>query len=342
MTGRKAKTMKTEKLWMRLDLFGEEEAAPAAEAGEAAPAAGTEGAESAGVSANPTREGRRIFPAVEKTEVRRARPQREARQTPAAMREPQAQAAQAAEEPKEPTFEELIRGKYKAEYGQAVQAAIQQRFRNQQDSSEQLQRTMKVLGSIAPLYGVQVDDEGGFDLDKLSDAIENDDRLYEEEALAKGVPVSTMKQLKQLEAKEREHEAERRQSLEQERLRQHVEGLRQQEAEMKRDFPDFDLMREVQGNPAFARMTAPGGGLTVRQAYMAVHGDELMQRQAQAVQRQAVKDMSRAIQAGSVRPQENGMAQSGGGQQRIDPRHMTRAEREEIRRRVRSGERVII
>jgi len=50
----------------------------------------------------------------------------------------------------------------------------------------------------------------------------------------------------------------------------HIEGLRQEGEELKKTFPNFDLQNELQ-NPVFRRMTAPGSGLTVADAYYAVH-----------------------------------------------------------------------
>ena len=87
-------------------------------------------------------------------------------------------------------------------------------------------------------------------------------------------------------------------------------------------------------------MSGPDSGLTLRQVYMALHGDEIMQRQAQATAEKTRQNMSRAIQSGAMRPQENGMTGAGGGLPRIDPAHMTREQRQEIRRRVQAGERI--
>ena len=331
------------KLEMRLDLFGEGETVSVT----AAPATAPEGAQqpaeqpaSEGVNAQPQREGRRqnIFPRVQRTDVVRAEPrQAPARQFPAAAAAQQPQQPQAEQAPAETWAE--VKKRFKAEYGADVKAAIDERFRNQADLSGQLNSAMQVLSSIAPFYGVQVDENGRPDMDKLSKAIEDDDRWYEQKALEKGIPVETEKHIQQLERQERLREAQARQSMEQERLQRHFIGLRQQEAELKKEFPNFDLMAEVQSNPAFARMTGPDGGLTVRQAYMALHGDELMQRQAQATEEKTKKNMSRAIQAGAMRPQENGMAGNGGGVQ-LDPAHMTREQRLELRRQVRAGGRI--
>ena len=190
-----------EKLAMRLDLFGESETAgvTGASAGELEEAASEATAAPAteGVSANPTREGRRpnISPRVERANVQRAQPKREtvrqfpAAQTAAAPQQPQQQAA-AAE-----TWED-VKKRYKTEYGEDVRAAINERFKNQQDQSEQLSHAMQVLGSIAPFYGISADDAGNIDLDKLTKAIEDDDRFYEQAALEKGIPVETEKHIR--------------------------------------------------------------------------------------------------------------------------------------------------
>lgn len=331
------------KLEMRLDLFGEGEGVSAGGGEAATPAQQTATPAPEGVTAQPQREGRRsnIFPMVPKVDAQRARPERStARQFPAATAAQQPPQPQAQQAPAE-TWED-VKKRYKAEYGADVKAAVDDRFRNQADLSGRLNSAMQVLASIAPFYGINPDEAGNIDLEKLTKAVQDDNHFYEQSALDKGIPVETEKHIRQLEMQEKQRQMEARRSLEQERLRAHLGNLRQQEAELKQEFPDFDLMTEVQNNPAFARMTAPDGGLTVRQAYMAIHGDELMHRQAQATEERTKQNMSRAIQAGAMRPQENGMTGTGGGIQSIDPLHMTREQRMEIRRRVQAGEKIAI
>ena len=326
-------------LEMRLDLFGETETAPAAESAPApeAPASAPATDGNLGVDAQPQREGRRdnIFPRVPKVEVRRPT-ERKPRPFPTAA--PQQQAAQA-EQPSE-SFDDLIKGRFAKEYGEHVRAAVQERFKSREAQDKRYEQAMNTLLSVAPMFGINADSADGLDLDQLSQAISDDDRMYEQEALEKGVPTSTLKHIKQLEQREKQRQLEERRSLEQETLRTHIAGLRAQEAELKKEFPDFDLNTEAQ-DPAFARMTGPGGGLTLRQAYMAIHGDELLKRgqtQAVTVTKRAV---SQAIQAGAMRPKENGLTQSGGGAPTRDPRTYTREERAAIRRRVNAGETVI-
>lgn len=347
LNGQKEDNMK--KLEMRLDLFGDETAG-AAPAAEAAAPAGTEqaaegsGDANTGVSAQPQREGRRqnIFPRVSRVETQRAQPRKETvRQFPAATEQPQLQ--QQAPQPAAAaamTWEEAKK-QFKTEYGADVKAAVDERFRNHADQSAKLSHTMQILSSIAPFYGINPDESGNFDLDKLSAAIQDDNRFYEQSALEKGIPVETEKHIRQLEMQQKQRDMEARKSLEQEQLRAHLANLRQQEAELKKEFPDFDLMTEVQNNPAFARMTAPGGGLNLRQAYQAFHGDEIAQRTSQATEQRTKQNMSRAIQAGAMRPQENGMTASG-GLPKLDPANMSREQRRELRRRAEAGEKIAL
>lgn len=332
------------KLEMRLDLFGETETAPAA-AGAApaaeAPASAQSGPESsnAGVNAFPAREGRRqnIFPAVPKVDIRR--PQAKQPRPVPAVTQQQPQQTAPAEQPAE-SFDDLIKGRFAKEYGEHVRAAVQERFKGREAQDKRYEQAMNTLMTLAPVFGVQADSIDSLDLEKLSQAISDDDRMYEQEALEKGVPTSTLKHIKQLEAREKQRQMEERRSLEQETIRNHIVGLRKQEEELKAEFPDFDLNTEAQ-NPAFARMTGPGGGLTLRQAYMALHGDELLKRgQSQAVT-ETKRAVSQAIQAGAMRPTENGLAQTNGGAPHRDPHSYTREERVAIRRRVNAGETVI-
>ena len=328
------------KLEMRLDLFGEGEGAVSAGGGEAAAQAQQTAPAQEGVTAQPQREGRRqnIFPRVAKTEVQRAQPPKEiARQFPTATQQ-QAQPAEA-QQPAAETWAD-VKKRFKAEYGADVKAAVDDRFRNQADQTQKLNSAMQVLASIAPFYGINADETGNIDLDKLNAAIQDDDRFYEESALAKGIPVETEKHIRQLEMQQKRQDEENRRSMEENRLRMHFNNLQQQAEALKQEFPDFDLMAEIQGNRDFARMSGPDSGLTLRQVYLALHGDEIMRRNAQATEERTKQNMSRAIQSGAMRPQENGMTGAGGGIPRIDPAHMTREQREEIRRRVRAGERI--
>lgn len=92
---------------------------------------------------------------------------------------------------------------------------------------------------------------------------------------------------------------------EQLRFRGHMEGLRQQEAALKEVVPGFELRRELR-NPLFARLTSPGVGLSVEDAFYAVHRRELQHRSMQVAAQRTRQLISNAIQSGIRRPEEAG------------------------------------
>lgn len=81
----------------------------------------------------------------------------------------------------------------------------------------------------------------------------------------------------------------------------HIRGLEEQAQKMQEHFPGFDLRQALQ-DPVFLQLTAPGTGISVEDAYYALHRQEIQQAAAQETKAKVVS----AIQAGSRRPLEAG------------------------------------
>ena len=92
---------------------------------------------------------------------------------------------------------------------------------------------------------------------------------------------------------------------EQRKFRGHMESLRQQEEALREVVPDFQLRQELR-NPLFARLTSPGVGLSVEDAFYTVHRKEMQQRSMQVAAQQTRQLISNAIQSGTHRPEEAG------------------------------------
>ena len=120
-------------------------------------------------------------------------------------------------------------------------------------------------------------------------------------------------------------------------LRQHFARLTRQGEELKQTFPDFDLMREMR-NPAFVRMTAPGTGVSVKDAFYAVHGEDIQRESMQYAAVQAGRRIAASVQAGASRPVENAIQGSAPVVIGVDIRGMSKKQREEYRRRIHNGE----
>ena len=224
----------------------------------------------------------------------------------------------------EPTPEEWAEAKkrFAKFYGDDVHNAVNTRFKNQADATKQLEGMQPMLQELMKTTGAE-------SIEELQQLVLN--RKYEEEAEAAGVPTEQYMHMKQL---EQEHEAmvqQQQRAQEQQQLQQHVAGIRQQAEELKQLFPGFNLDQEMQ-NPEFIKMTSPGG-ISVKQAFFALHGDDLVpQLMAYGVQ-QGKDQVSRSIQANQARPTEGASLRgSTGASVRLDSDNMSDERYEEIKR----------
>jgi hypothetical protein len=123
-------------------------------------------------------------------------------------------------------------------------------------------------------------------------------------------------------------------------LKQHLKELWDQGEELKKTYPNFDLWEELK-NPTFYRLTLPNSGLKVSDAYYAVHHSELEpQAMAYGIER-AKKQISQTLQANRQRPSEGAMQGNQRAQVTVDPRSMTRDQRQKLIERARRGEEVV-
>ena len=249
----------------------------------------------------------------------------------------QAQQGQQPEtQPEKKSFDDLIKGEYRQEYAAKVQEAIKNRFRDNAGLEKRANAMQPILDELARRYGMDAADP-----EAIAKRFTDDDSLYEEEASKLGVPVGTLKQMKKLEAENARMKAEAKQSSEDMMLRSHFRKLVEQSEEMKNVFPGFDLEAELQ-NPSFARLTSPEVGISVRDAYFALHHDDIQKASMQYAARQAMQQVAQSVQANGARTVENGMLSTGAVQAKTNPKEFTRQDREEIRRRVRRGENVFL
>mgnify|MGYP004679831575 CR=1 FL=1 len=117
-------------------------------------------------------------------------------------------------------------------------------------------------------------------------------------------------------------------------LRAHFERLCAEAEALHRAEPGFDLDAALH-DPRFLRLTAPGMGVPVADAWYALHRDEY----AEDLRRESMERAAAAVAAGRLRPREGGRT-SGGELMGTDPRHMSRAQRAELKERIKRGEKV--
>ena len=219
------------------------------------------------------------------------------------------------------------------EYNKQMQATIKARLRSANGAEEALGKMAPALELLARKHG---QDPANPDYDALAKAISDDNAYYEDKALEMGVSVETAKKIDQQERDTARQEREQARTIEQQKIQQHFDKLQQQGEAMKKTFPSFDLMTELK-NPAFARMTAPNVGISVEDAYYAVHRKEIQTASMQVAAQKTAQKISNSIQAGRSRPSENGTTGQAPSVTTFDYRNASKEQRDELKRQIRAA-----
>ena len=312
---------------------------------------GGEGAAASGENAPAAGEARLRELGVPES-VLQKRASRRAKMAPAAQQaepepQPQEQQAAAAEEQtpeesnteeKQPEQEAPARMTWDQimadpEYNQQMQQTIQARLRTAKAAEDQLSKLSPAIELLARKYGL---DAKNLDADALTQAISNDDQYYEDRALEMGVPVATAKMIDQAERDNQRRQEEQAAQQQQQMFQEHIRNLQAQGEVLKQTFKNFDLNAELR-NPAFARMTSPQVGLSVEDAYYAVHRREIQQASMQVTAQKTAEQMANAIRSGQNRPVENGTSVQAPSVTSFDYAHASREQREALKRSIREA-----
>ncbi len=246
---------------------------------------------------------------------------------------PAAGEGQSGEDERSAQFEALIRGEYKDLYDRRVQDTIQRRLRATEDAVSRYRQLAPALELLAERYGVDAADAAA-----LSRAVENDDSFYEHEARERGMSVRQVREWHRTQRENAEMRAELARQASQRRAEELFADWNRQSEELRQIYPAFDLRTELQGETfrSLLRSRVP-----LRTAFEVVHKDELIPAAMQYTAKQVEQKLSRSIAAGQSRPAEGAMGSQGAVQTKSDVSQLTRAERDEIDRRVARGERIM-
>lgn len=225
------------------------------------------------------------------------------------------------------TWEELMQDpEYKAAFDAQMNGIMQKRLAKANAREANMAKLTPALNMLAKKYGKQ---EG--DYDGLASAIIDDDTFYKDRASEMGVDVKTAKTIQQQEQEVETLRTQRKASIQQQMMMNHLDRLNREAQELKAEFPEFNLEAEM-SNDMFVKLTQPGM-LTVKDAYMAVHRAEIDKARQQAMQQQAMTAAQAAVRAGQARPKENGST-AAAPITRVPPAQRSKAERAELRRRI--------
>ena len=193
----------------------------------------------------------------------------------------------------------------KKEAGPYIEGLIKERLKNSKQAEATLESLQPALEKLAEKYKVDLADPQAF-----VDSVLNDDEHYEEEALEQGLPVETVKELDRLKRESEKLLALKEQQANEQRFRNRAAELNNQIPEMKSLYPGFDMDAEM-NNPVFLNLAfdpnLAKAGMNLKQAYYAVHGEEILMSGMQYADNRGAQKVARSIQANMRRPSENGL-----------------------------------
>lgn len=227
-------------------------------------------------------------------------------------------------------FNELIRGKYKKQFGARMQEGIQNRFKNSQNYEVQVGQYQEAVAPLLAMYGLKADDING-----LKNAIANDDGLISGFADDNGMTSDKAREyLKQKWDAQLGNEFRARIEEEQQKQEQFNEW-NEQAAELSESVPNFDFDAEMQ-NDNFVDFLAKGN--SVKDAFILTHFAELMMQSNSQSQENATRNVVEQLNQRAVRPVEGASNPQPAVVRKTDPSKFTKEDMMEIRNRVLSGE----
>lgn len=241
--------------------------------------------------------------------------------------EPQAQIDRGAE------FEKLIKGDYKEQYDAKVQDTIQKRLKSSKEIVDKYNSLTPTLELLAKKYGVT----DPTDIEALNKAIQNDNELYEEEALEQGMSVEKFKEFKQMQRDNAALKAKQEEIQRQENGRKLYESWMSQAEDAKKVYPSFDLRTEMQ-NEKFVDLLR--SNIDVRTAYEVLHKDDIISGAMQYTAKTIESKIAKKIAANGARPSENGVGSQSAAVVKNDVTKLNKQDINEVMRRVASGERI--
>lgn len=231
-------------------------------------------------------------------------------------------------------YADFRNGEFKSFVDEEISNAVQKRIGKLHGELDRYKAYDPLIDGLAKKYGADRNDPAA-----MLAAMDDDAAMYEAESLESGVPIETLKRIRQT---ERENEQLRQYKQEHEAdaaTNRILADWLQQSDEMKKVFPTFDFDEEMK-NPQFKRLLT--AGIDVRGAYQAIHSDDIIQAGMQFATQKSAEQVGASVQANRNRPTENGLSNNGAGVVNNGVSLMSRAERAELNRRAIYGESITL
>lgn len=231
------------------------------------------------------------------------------------------------------TFDQLLEdADYKAEYDKRVKDAVGKRMRTANAKINQAKEAEPILQRLRERYGAESAQD-------ILSALDKDDAWMEDKAAAAGMSKEAYAKMAAMERQLNQQQVD----AEEARRQAEWQGVLQDAERVGAMYPGFDLDAEVQGDQRFMAMVhsfaQSGFGNPVQLAYEAIHRKDLAAQQVNAAVAETRVNVANAIATGSQRPVDNG-AKAASSTTTIDPAKLNYKQIEDIKRRMRMGEKI--
>ena len=233
------------------------------------------------------------------------------------------------------TFDELLEDEdYKNEYKSRVEKAIKNRFKDEKSSQSKFDKLAPALRYLSERFNVDAND-----YEALAEASNRGlNELYEERAIETGTDADVLRKNSDTQYENNVLKSQIEQIKAEREQQKWMATMSPQIEEAKRVYPNFDFNAESE-SPVFRAIV--NGGYSVKEAYEMVHNKELTPQLIKANTEDVTKKLSSAMASNKNRPSENGISSNATANIKTNPRDLTKADREEIKKRVRRGEKII-
>lgn len=238
-------------------------------------------------------------------------------------------------------FGEMVQGEYSDVFQEMMQRAIDKATENIRQNPQ----VARLTQALANAYGVDTED-----MDGLIEAVENgrvkDEKYYKDLAQQRGVSVKTARELDKMESdlkrsntRNAQLQAMQQEAARQQRVSQIQAQWEAQAAQLKTQYPDFEL-QEVLANEQVADLMRRG--VSLPDAYRAAYFDHIMQQATAQTAQKVEQGVAARIQQRAGRPGENGTRPGGAVTTHVDVASMSRRQLEDLERRARRGEKITL
>ena len=244
--------------------------------------------------------------------------------------------AETTEAPKEAeeTFDDLIKGKYKADFDKRMQAAIKKRVGDTKALEAELAKARETFAIAQKRYGTK---DG--DWDALTNALIEDDQYLEKEAYEKGIDKDTLRVMKRMEHENEQLKRNQAELERQARQEQAYNKLLAEDAKVRETYPTFNIDAELV-NPQFEQLVR--NGIDLKTAYEVVHHGEILPTAMKIAADKAKEEAAQTVRSNLSRHSELGAGSTNSPAGKVDPANWSKEYREEVRKRVMAGERIVL